>query len=46
LGGLAFTGSIDTWLSGYSADYSIVSDGDFFQGNDKDLISQVTPLFN
>lgn len=38
---------VDTWLTGYKAPFfDQVASGDFFQGNDKDLISKISPLNN
>jgi hypothetical protein len=47
MGGYRTTNTIDSWLNGYTADfYDIVTQGNFYQGNDKDLINTITPLIN
>eukprot|EP00347_Sterkiella_histriomuscorum_P017232 403350176 len=39
--------SANDWIKGYKADFiNVVTAGDFFQGNDKDLTPQITPLMN
>ena len=39
--------SANDWIKGYKADFiDAVTAGDFFQGNDKDLTPQITPLMN
>lgn len=48
LGGLTTQGSVKDWLGSQEATFmtEILSDGDFFEGTDKDLISTVYPVFN
>ncbi len=47
LGGLTSTMTADMWLAGFDAEFfDIVSQGDFFSGNDYDLIKNVTPMDN
>lgn len=47
LGGLTTTKPIQTWFDGYDADFfDMISDGDFYQGNDKDLIKKINPISN
>lgn len=47
LQGATLETSIDTWLSGYKASFfDQIASGDFFQGNDKDLINKITPINN
>ena len=39
--------TVDTWMTGYKADFfDSVSSGDFFQGNDKDINGLITPIIN
>jgi hypothetical protein len=47
LGGIVSSMTADKWLAGFDADFfDIVSQGDFYAGNDYDLIKKVTPLDN
>jgi len=47
LGGLTTSNSINSWLNGYQADFfDEIMEGDFYQGNDKDLIKKITPIIN
>jgi hypothetical protein len=47
MGGMTRTDGASQWLFGIqSSIFNLVSQGEFFKGNDKDLISTVTPIFN
>jgi hypothetical protein len=47
LGGLTSEMTVNQWISSYDADFfDIISQGDFFLGNDKDLIKTITPILN
>jgi hypothetical protein len=47
LNGLTVENSIYEWLYGFDADFfDEISAGNFYQGNDKDLVKKITPVFN
>lgn len=47
LRGLVTTRPAKDWYSGFSSDiFSIVSQGDYYAGNDKDLINLINPVFS
>ena len=47
MGGIAFNSTIDNWLGGFDSNiFLFASQGDFYQGADKDLISTITPILN
>lgn len=47
LRGLVTTRPAKDWFEGFSSDiFSIVSQGDYYAGNDKDLINSITPVFS
>lgn len=47
LSGFTAENSVNEWLNGYTADFfDEVADGNFYQGNDKDLIKKINAIFN
>lgn len=47
MGGFTSEMTVAQWLSQYDADFfDIVTQGDFFEGNDKDLIKTICPILN
>lgn len=47
MGGIQTQQEADLWLFGFQSDvFDLVSQGDFYDGNDKDLSNTITTIFN
>jgi hypothetical protein len=47
MGGYLSTMPLSTWIGGFNASYiKTMTEGDFYEGIDKDLLETVTPILN
>ena len=47
MGGFSTSQNVDFWLYGFQSNiFDLISQGDFYAGNDKDLVSLISPIFN